>query len=736
MANYANIKATIDANIRANGNEEITGPVLNSVLNAMVNTLGAGYQFEGVATPTNPGTAQTPDYKAFYLATTPGTYTNLGGIVVEDGEVAILKYDSSWTKVVSGIASASLGLDSTTIQTDDIELRGAIINSSGNWTATTYYRHIILPVSPGIVVNYTANEEKDSNYAFLTSDEVVAYNAAPLLPGTSRNIVERGATAKFVIPSGTKFLYLSAGDIRTGTGRQNLPTTITLSKTLDLRLAELEVVGQELDETIGERQVDLSVYKSRKGALSASNTWLNVARYRHILIPVVVGDIVTITANGTFVTRYGLLATDEQAVTGEATSEVPETSRVEVPVSTTVVVTIPQGCNYLYLYGGDANAGVSHLREYLPASVLIKSSIGAISSILDNDGERISGGIIAANPDSEWLPKMVAAKKRYYTSSVTDKPSPVVFAHLSDIHGNWSNVSRFLEFTKHHGGYIDGLLNTGDTASGLFTDGLYDPYQLGNSVAPIMNVVGNHDTRGTNGWQQYVGVEVYNALIAPYVAGWGVTQPADAAINGYCYYYKDYAAQSLRLVVVDIMGYDSTEDTWLAGVLASAKSSGYHVVIATHFAGSRDGEHQSEKAFNVVECNYSTLQISSGNATGLYGYNSLAYMMTPTVKDFIDGGGKFVGYIQGHYHLDFVAKLEEDPRQLIYAIGSSKVGETRDYNHVGATRMQDEFQIISIDTYMNTVRLFKVGANIDQYGRRKNSVCVNYESKTVVAQGF
>lgn len=38
MADYTNLKATINAVIRANGNEEITGPVLNSVLNQMADT--------------------------------------------------------------------------------------------------------------------------------------------------------------------------------------------------------------------------------------------------------------------------------------------------------------------------------------------------------------------------------------------------------------------------------------------------------------------------------------------------------------------------------------------------------------------------------------------------------------------------------------------------------------------------------------------------------------------------
>lgn len=105
MANYANIKATIDANIKQNGNEEITGPVMNSVLNAMVDSLGAGYQYMGKAVPsTNPGT---PDAKVFYLTSDPGTYTNFNGLVVADGEVAFLKWDSAWSKEVTGAATAA-----------------------------------------------------------------------------------------------------------------------------------------------------------------------------------------------------------------------------------------------------------------------------------------------------------------------------------------------------------------------------------------------------------------------------------------------------------------------------------------------------------------------------------------------------------------------------------------------------------------------------------------------------
>ena len=105
MSNYNSLKTAIDANIKQNGKQEITGPVLNSVLNQMVNILGTGYQFAGVATldpATEPGT---PDAKVFYIANGKGTYTNFGGIEVTEDEVVVLYWDTAWHKVATGIAS-------------------------------------------------------------------------------------------------------------------------------------------------------------------------------------------------------------------------------------------------------------------------------------------------------------------------------------------------------------------------------------------------------------------------------------------------------------------------------------------------------------------------------------------------------------------------------------------------------------------------------------------------------
>lgn len=72
-------------------------------LQSLIDTLNPGYQFMGVATPeANPGT---PDQKVFYIANGKGTYTNFGGIEVTEDEVVILYYDTTWHKLLTGIAS-------------------------------------------------------------------------------------------------------------------------------------------------------------------------------------------------------------------------------------------------------------------------------------------------------------------------------------------------------------------------------------------------------------------------------------------------------------------------------------------------------------------------------------------------------------------------------------------------------------------------------------------------------
>lgn len=71
---YDQIKESIKAVIKENGNYEITGNVLQATLLSMVDTLGPEYQFLGIATKST--VPVVVEGNSFYITTEVGTYTN------------------------------------------------------------------------------------------------------------------------------------------------------------------------------------------------------------------------------------------------------------------------------------------------------------------------------------------------------------------------------------------------------------------------------------------------------------------------------------------------------------------------------------------------------------------------------------------------------------------------------------------------------------------------------------
>lgn len=130
MGNYKQLKKAIADVIKTNGNQEITGAIMQNVLNTIVSTVGANRTFVGIANKnTNPGT---PDGNVFYIAYTAGNYVNFqfgaGYLTVKPGELAILYNETTdWGKFVIGMSSDGvIALANTTNQ----------INATGRYAYT------------------------------------------------------------------------------------------------------------------------------------------------------------------------------------------------------------------------------------------------------------------------------------------------------------------------------------------------------------------------------------------------------------------------------------------------------------------------------------------------------------------------------------------------------------------------------------------------------------------------
>lgn len=99
MANWSTLKAAIANIIKTNGNQEITGQLLQNVLNNIVSSVGENSTFAGIATPaTNPGV---PDGPVFYFANKLGLYSNFSSIIISYYGICILYNDTnnSWKSI-------------------------------------------------------------------------------------------------------------------------------------------------------------------------------------------------------------------------------------------------------------------------------------------------------------------------------------------------------------------------------------------------------------------------------------------------------------------------------------------------------------------------------------------------------------------------------------------------------------------------------------------------------------
>ena len=103
MGNYEQLKQAISDVIKTNGNQEITGAIMQNALLSIISTVGSNATFAGIATPdTNPGR---PDQNVFYLASEPGIYSNFGGVELTDQVLIFTNKNGNWAKQDSGIAT-------------------------------------------------------------------------------------------------------------------------------------------------------------------------------------------------------------------------------------------------------------------------------------------------------------------------------------------------------------------------------------------------------------------------------------------------------------------------------------------------------------------------------------------------------------------------------------------------------------------------------------------------------
>ena len=301
--------------------------------------------------------------------------------------------------------------------------------------------------------------------------------------------------------------------------------------------------------------------------------------------------------------------------------------------------------------------------------------------------------------------------------------NPLTLLHFSDLHADTGALSRIVRDGEQYGNTINGMICTGDMVS-----------NTGESISSwwdknVMVCIGNHDTATySGGVYDWTAVSIADRIayyISPFENNWGITRP-----SGKSYYYKDYATQNVRLIVMDVMiyndgGQDATDQTtWLSELLASAITSNLHVLIAIHCPHG---------GAEPVECSFSKYDETT--------MQTLTNCNTPqSVIDAVEtaktSGLKFIGYIVGHMHQDDIWDAENNGRQLMYCVTCATTASGQ--NATGdqyRDKDNDAYNLVTIDTAKTLVKIVRGGgANIDNHMRTRRAICFDYSTGEKVGE--
>lgn len=328
---WDNLKASIASVVRTNNNQEITGANLQSVLNTIVNTVGANATFAGIAVPsTNPGT---PDGPIFYIACEPGVYSNFN-LTLVDGLYILENKTGSWvgTQINTGAAFEAL-----------IGYYNAVLNGASITVpeATTYR----LTKGGVIRLKMLAPGTTATTLTIGNATNIpIWYNGAAV---SEQNTWEANEIIS-VFYDGTRFM---ASNSQGGGGKAE---KISYNSQSGLNAENVQEALDDIGNTIvSKEEIAVSSYtprdyviKKTDGNWSASSSR---QRYRHIRIPVTEGETFILTASPLQLCDYGWLYDNAAPSAGDPAHLVSGTSVQMIPAGETASITAPPTAQYLYI---------------------------------------------------------------------------------------------------------------------------------------------------------------------------------------------------------------------------------------------------------------------------------------------------------------------------------------------------------------------------------------------------
>lgn len=332
--------------------------------------------------------------------------------------------------------------------------------------------------------------------------------------------------------------------------------------------------------------------------------------------------------------------------------------------------------------------------------------------------------------------------------------------------------------------------DSGLAEKSLFVIGNHEGTTVTTSDDPMKEGGGVIDGKG-QAWD-------YDTFIAPYIETLGYVMPTgyDDSSSPYykaCYWHKDYAEQKIRVIGLDcIHRFDgvlnpstgaivsagvrqesNAQELWLIDRLnetlanSGDDAEGYSVVIACHYpiddfsgnnetwndsshkfvynqnaAGGRVMNHKTEDAtafhygldtsYTAVKRHCMRNRVGTTTDYEKGSVNNIAAILA----EFMESGGKFVAWLCGHTHVDYMWYSTNYPDILCIVLdqaGCRRGTNTGDRNSELSTRTCANFY--SIDTQNGLFKIVRIGYDMNKLMNSHRYLCYDYINRKVLNEG-
>lgn len=334
--------------------------------------------------------------------------------------------------------------------------------------------------------------------------------------------------------------------------------------------------------------------------------------------------------------------------------------------------------------------------------------------MLPESNQKSIPSVAELNQDVESFVIQASAAR---TMFFNDSYQPLQFVHFSDVHAVPELWERIVAYINRYHEFIPFALHTGDYCGGSQQEYVDFYHECTPCVRPILNCVGNHDTRESDEHPTSKKETVHGLLFGKKAEWDAAFMPGENSMT----YYKDFPQANVRLVVLDCYFDVPQQLVWLKQVLEQAREKGFHVITASH-----------EITHPIVKKQPVTFQTLDDFES--LGGNRVKHPFDEVIAGFKASGGIHICHLAGHEHSDMFGYTQRGVLNVAVECATNWP-HWCDGKRIRGSRTYDCFNVVSVDVNQNLLKLVRIGNNADHYLRIKRVLCYDYKKNSVIYNG-